>query len=85
MGAWVCFDEIDRMKWDEISLIAEEIRSIQVALQEKMNRLKFEHVEIPLNVSCNIMFIIAQPYEFFESIYLCSAVINELSPILICV
>lgn len=57
MGAWVCFDGIDSMQCEELAVVAEEVRSIQLAIREKTNRFKFDKIEIPLNPTCNMIFI----------------------------
>lgn len=57
MGAWVCFDSIDDMRCEELAIVAEEIRSIQLAIRGKTNRFKFDNIDIPLNPTCNIIFI----------------------------
>jgi len=56
MGAWMCFDSIDQMRCEELSMVAEEIRSLHVAIKKKATRFKFDNIEICLNSSCNIMF-----------------------------
>lgn len=61
MGAWLCFDNIDRMKCEQLSIAAEEVRSIHLAIREKKTRFKFDGVEIPLNTTCNITFTFVQP------------------------
>jgi len=53
----VCFDGIDNMQCQELAVVAEEIRSIQLAISEKSHRFRFENVEVPLNLTCNITFI----------------------------
>eukprot|EP01022_Parablepharisma_sp_SALTPOND_P014052 TRINITY_DN188_c0_g2_i1.p1 TRINITY_DN188_c0_g2~~TRINITY_DN188_c0_g2_i1.p1 ORF type:complete len:4549 (-),score=684.34 TRINITY_DN188_c0_g2_i1:241-13887(-) len=48
-GAWSCFDEFNRIHIEVLSVIAQQILTIQSALREEKRVFTFEHDEIPLN------------------------------------
>lgn len=55
-GAWSCFDEFNRINLEVLSVVAQQILSIQTAKARKLDRLFFEDVDIPLmeNANCFI-------------------------------
>lgn len=52
-GAWSCFDEFNRIELEVLSVIAQQVQSIQFAIDKKLERFFFEDAEIPLKRTCN--------------------------------
>ena len=62
-GAWCCFDEFNRIQPEVLSVVAEQIRSIQKAIREKRNQFSFEGQNIRLVRSCAINITMNPGYE----------------------
>ncbi|XP_059612585.1 dynein axonemal heavy chain 7 [Phlebotomus argentipes] len=53
-GAWICFDEFNRMQLEVLSVVAQQIYTIIQAIRANLIKFLFDGLELPLKASCYV-------------------------------
>ena len=53
-GAWSCFDDIDQVSLDVISVMAVQVQILQMALSRRLRRVAFEGSDMQMTAGCAV-------------------------------
>lgn len=59
-GAWMCFDEVNRIHTEVISVMAHQIQTIQRSIHKRATRIQFEDTSLRIDPTCSV-FITLNP------------------------
>lgn len=65
-GAWLCLKDFNRIELKTISVIAQQIRAIQMSLKQPNTKFILDGVELKLNPQCNIC-IMSNPFHIMHT------------------